>query len=159
MKIFRFSIRTHVKELCLWKSTLHYSKTINCCAHSSLQRRWKCWALSGLDLMKFTVLTTSSTPLRSPLSCCKASASQWIRYWVHFALTATPCTDIRRPPKRPDIAWAPSVHKPTPYFHSRLFSWNKLFSIANNSCALQFVKMGLQKSNASMMLSLSIKRT
>ena len=27
-----FSIRTYAKELYLWKATLYYSKTINCCA-------------------------------------------------------------------------------------------------------------------------------
>ena len=132
-----------------------------CSAPNSSQRRWKSRALSGLALMKFTVLTAAlSTPLRSPLSCCEASASRCIRQWVHFALTATPCTSVSSPPKQLDIARAPSVHKPRHYFHWRLFSWKKLFSIANNSCALQFVKMGLQKSKSSTILSsLSIKRT
>ena len=105
------------------------------------QRRWKSRDLSRLALMKFTVLTTtSSTPLRSPQGCCEASATRCIKQWVQFALTATPCTNVRSPSKRPDIARAPSVHKKTQYFHSRLFSRKKkLFSIANNLCALQFV--------------------
>ena len=78
--------------------------------------------------MKFTVLTTAlSTPLRSPLSSCEASALRCIRQWVHFALTATPCTYVRSPPKRPKITRAPSVQKPTRSFHLRLFSGKKLF--------------------------------
>ena len=102
--------------------------------------------------MNFAIWTTiSGTSFRSELKCGEVSASRCIRQWVHLARRATLCTNARNPLKQPDIARAPSVHKPTKYVQSTLSSSKKLFRIANKSCALQLNKMGLQKSKSSTM--------
>ena len=102
------------KELCLWKATLNY-KTINYYElpiHCKDVGKTK--PLPSLGLKKFTILTTiSNTLFMLTLSCCEASASRCNRQWAYLAMGATPCTNARSPSKQPNIAQAPSVHKPT----------------------------------------------
>ena len=133
---------------------LQLNNKLLCSAPDSSQKRCKSRVSNGLVVMKFTILTTiSSTPIKSPPSCCEASALGYNSQWVNLALGATPCTNARSPRMQPDIRRSPSVHKPTQYFHSRLFTSKKSFRIANNSCALQLAKMGLQKNKCWIMLS------